>query len=528
MNDGAKERSRFAAIFAGGTLISRVLGLARDIVLLAWIPAVSMDAFILAFKLPNMLRDMLGEGAGNAAFIPVISEYKETKSASEVRDLIGALLSAMVLLFGVICVLGVLAMPALPCILDTLRPLTGGDPKDAELLRQTVLMMQWTFPYLFFIGLAVFAMAPLFAARRYGTASWSPVLLNVTLIFSCVTLYKVFPDPAWSLVVGVWLGGITQVGVMFYDMRKTCGVWLPNFKLRHPGIKQAFWLLTPVILGQAAGEVNKLVDMFFAYSLEHGTVTALFYANRLIQLPLAIFGMATALAILPDMARAGAKRDDAAIRAMLVEGLRRMTFLVLPSMVGLMVLGQPIVRMLFERGEFGAADTLRTANAMFFYTLGLLAFAAVKVGIQGFYAVQNTRTPVIVASGSMLLNILLNCLLIGPMGYQGLALATTLSYFVNAFFILALLGRRFGALMDAASFRALLCMVFAATLMGGGAYATQFYLGEFFGGNGLIRHAAPTLSAMMLGALVYGGVSKACGLQEMAHVLQMIGRLRRR
>lgn len=527
MTEGARERSRFAAIFASGTMLSRALGLLRDVVLFAWIPSVSLDMFIMAFKLPNMLRDMLGEGAGNAAFVPVISEYKETKSDEDARELTGALLSAMILVFGAICVAGVLLMPGLPWILEMIRPITGGAPKDAEQVRLTVRMMQWTFPYLFFIGLAVFAMAPLFVARKYGTPSWSPALLNVALIFSCLALYEVFPDPAWALVTGVWLGGAAQIVVMFYALRKHCGVWLPNFKLRHPGVKQAFWLLVPVIFGQAAGEVNKLVDVFFAYSLEHGTVTALFCANRLVQLPLAMFGMATALAILPDLSRAGAKNDHGSIRVMLIEGYRRMAFLVVPSTVGLIVLNQPIIRLLFERGEFSAYDTERAANAMFYYALGLLAFASVKVGVQGFFAVQNTRTPVIIASVCMLLNILLNCVLVGPMGYQGLALSTTIAFAVNAFFIYLMLCQRFGVLWDAASIRAFCWIVLASVLMGAFAYGTHLYLGRMTGDSGFVAQAIPTLTAMLVGGLVYGGVARACRLEEMDHVLHLFKKLRR-
>jgi len=528
MTDGARERSRFAVIFASGTMLSRVLGLVREMVLMAWIPTAAMDAFLLAFKFPNMLRDMLGEGATNAAFVPIISEHREKNSEAEVRELTGALLSAMLLVFGVITLVGILAMPAVPWVLDAIRPLTGGDLKDAEQMRTAVSMMQWTFPYLLFIGLTVFAMAPLFAARKYGTASWSPVLLNITMIFSCVAFYNFFPNPAWALVVGVWMGGIAQLVVMFYAMRKYCGVWLPNMKLRHPGVKQAFWLLLPVILGQAAGEVNKLVDSFFAYSMEEGVVVAMYCANRLVQLPLAIFGTATAIAILPDLARANAQKDNAHIRTILIEGYRRMCFLMLPSTVGLLVLGGPIVRMIFERGEFSAMDTERTTNAMFYCTLGLMAFASVKVGIQGFYAVQNTRTPVIIASASMVLNILFIFILVGPMGYQGLALATTISYSINAFFIYMLLCKRFGALWNAASLRAFTWMLLASALMGGFAYGTQNYLAQALGDGGFVMQSIPTLTAMVVGALVYGAVSKACGLEEMHHVMNMLGRLRRR
>jgi len=475
MTASHQQLSKFAAVFAGGTMISRVLGLVRDITITALVPGVSRDAFIVAFRFPNMLRDLVGEGASNAAFVPVLSETIEKESEAAFRELVSALLSAMVVILGVITILGVLFVPLLLHLLGALEHVTGTDNLTEHDVALMMSLARWTFPYIFLIGLAVFAMGPLFIMKHYATPSWSPALLNVALILTCVAFRDRFPDPAYALVCGVWLGGLAQLAVQYVALRKHAGVWLPNFHLRHPGIRQALWLLAPVLLGQAAGEVNKLVDNLFAASLANGSVTALFYANRLIQLPLAVFGIAIAAAILPTISRAAARTDLAEVRGTLMHGLRQCLFLISPALVGLVVLHRPIVALLFQRGAFGVDDATRTSAALLFYAGGLLFFAWVKVAVAGFYAVQDTKTPVIAASLSMGLNIALNFALVRPLGYRGLALATTISFAVNFLLLYALLCRRFGALWDRAFVSGLLRIALAAL-----AAAVVAYLGLSF------------------------------------------------
>lgn len=505
------------AVFAGGTLLSRVFGLIRDIVTAALIPTYARDAFLFAFRLPNMLRDILGEGATNAAFVPVFAEAQEKDTADGFRVLVSAVFSAMILVLAVVVVLGVLAMPALPWILDGLRPITGAAPKDPERLRMTIGLMQWTFPYLFFIGLAAFAMAPLFTMRRYGTPSWSPALLNVALIAFCVALYNYFDNPAWALVIGVWVGGVAQLGVLLFAMRRHTGVFVPNFRLRHPGIRKVFWLLLPVMFGQATAEVNKLVDNFFAYSLAEGTVTALFYANRLVQLPLSIFGVAVSVAILPAISRAVARGNHAEARDTVLHGYRQSFFLVFPAMLGLVVLREPIMRLLFERGAFSTRETDMASAALLYYGFGLLAFVWVKISVQGFYAHHDTRTPVIISAASMFLNILLNCVLVGPLGFRGLALATTISFTMNFVLLYAMLNVRVGTLWNretaAAAFKIVLAGCMVTALAYGIAHQVQWRMGvEPFHAR-LLAVVLPVAAA----ASAYLGLAKALDIPELQH-----------
>jgi putative peptidoglycan lipid II flippase len=480
--DTPRNLTRFAAIFASGTLFSRVLGLVRDMAMAAFIPAAARDTFLFAFSLPNMLRDMLGEGATNAVFVPVLTEAREKRGEEEYRRTIRALLGAMTLLFAALTLLGVLLMPLVPAALELVRPLTRGAAIPPEQLALTVQVLQWTFPYLFLIGVAVFAMAPLFIARHYLTPSWAPALLSIPTILLCVFMHDAFAHPVWALVVSVWIGGILQLVAMLLAMRRYTGIWRPSFHLAHPGVARAALLLGPVILGQAAGEINKLVDRFFAFSFGESTVSALFFANRLVQLPLAIFGIAVSVAILPSISRAGAQDHADGIRHYLRLGFRQTYLLNAPAMAGLLVLAQPIVELLFLRGAFTQADADRTALAATYYGAGLVFFAFIKIAVQGFYAVQDTRTPVIIASACMILNMVLLIALSRVMGWSGLPLATTIAYGLNYVGLHIALRRRYGAVFDGAALRAIgkitLATLAMAALTIGVMQLCQHYAGD--------------------------------------------------
>ena len=517
--------SRFTAIFAGGTMFSRVLGLARNIVLAKFIPSASLEMFLLAFKLPNMLRDMLGEGATNAAFVPVLSEAREKQDESAYRSLVAACFGAMLLIFLTITVLAILIMPLVPSLIELLRPLTGAEAKDEAYLHTTVQLMQWTFPYLIFIGLAAFAMAPLFVAGHYSTPSMAPALLNVALIACCVGLYRYFDEPAWALILGVWLGGIAQLAVLYLAMHRHTGVLLPSFQLRHPGVKRAFLLLGPIIAGQAAGEVNKLVDSFFAYSVE--AVSTLFFANQIVQLPLSIFGIAVSVAILPDLSKAAARGDLAYVAQGMRSGWVQSAFLILPAMLGLIVLAEPIVRLVYERGEFSPQNTRDTATAMAYYAAGLWAFAWVKISVQGFFALQNTKPPVIVASCCMILNIVLNVILIGPLGFRGLALATTLSFSLNFVILFLLLCRIYGPLYrDAAFLISLLRIVLLTATMAGTVYATRLFLEQYLDSSAFLPNAALVFLGIGIGGISYIGLSYLSRSPELHAFLSALRRRR--
>ncbi len=496
--------TRFAAVFAGGTMLSRILGLVRDIILADKIPFASREIFFFAFRIPNMLRDMLGEGAVNAAYVPLFTRSLEEDGEEGFRRLVRACLSAVIVLFLVLTVVGILLVPLLPFALSLLQPFTNSEPVPQDTLQQTMDVLRWIMPYLFLIGTAVFAMGPLFVMKCYGPPSWSPLVLNVALIFSCLVLVDYFPDPVWALVTGVWLGGIGQLVILFLAMKRHAGVLLPSWELGHPGVRQAFLLLVPIIVGQSTGEVNKLVDGFFAIKLE--AVSTLYFANRLVQLPLSVFGIAVAVAILPTISAAGARNDDGEIRQTLLHAFRQSAFLVLPALVVLLVAGEDIINLLFvhEGGKFTLAHGHDVAQALFYYGLGLLSFTWVKVSVQGFFAVQDTRSPVIMATLSMVLNIVLNMTLVGPMGFQGLALATTLSYTANFLGLYVLLCRRYGALVSSRYLLGLAKLCLAAGIMGVVLSQNHHWYPGSWVSQGVIAEAIEVFVLLGVSGVVYG------------------------
>ncbi len=516
MSDSREQHSRFTLIFAGGTMISRVLGLVRDIVMYALIPTPAISAWIVAFRLPNMLREIIGEGASNAAFVPVFSERMEKKQKEDFQRLVAAAFGAMIVVLMVLTIAGILLLPQLMRLMGVLDNFSGGTPVPADRVAYITHLSLLTFPYLFLIGLAVFCAAPLYVLHHYSTPSWTPALLNVALIVSCLIARPLFPDPAYALVAGVLLGGFAQLVAQYMAMGRIAGVWLPSFDFSDPGVKRIFVLLVPVLFGQAAGEVNRLVGTFFAAGLPHpGTIAALFLADRLVQLPLAIFGVATSVAILPTLARLHTRGATDELRDTVLNGLRQSAFLVIPAMAGLIVLAEPIARLIFENGEMTPDVTRMTATAVTIYAAGLLSFAWLKVCVSGFYGTQNTRIPVIVASASMLFNILLSFVLVGPMGYKGLALATTISFTINAGFLYLLLWQRIGPLYDAAFLSGLLRIVCAAVLMAVIAWAIENRIAGALGTEGFFPRLAATGTAIAAAMLAYAGFCRAMAVPEL-------------
>lgn len=528
MTSSRHSLTRFMAVFAGGTMLSRVLGLARDMIIANYIPRASCEVFFFAFRFPNMLRDMLGEGAVNAAYVPLFSRSLEADGEAAFRRLVRACLGATLILFALLTAAGIALVPLVPSVLGLLAPLTGEDPPPEAHVMLTLDVMRWLMPYLLLIGAAVFAMGPLFVTRHYGTPSWSPVLLNVALIGCCLLARDWFSDPVWALVAGVWLGGVAQVAVMFHAMKKHTGVLLPSLELGHPGIRKVGLLLIPVILGQATGEVNKLVDAFFAYKLE--AVTTLYYANRMVQLPLSVFGMAVAVAILPTISAAVVREDHAEIRSTLMHGFRQSAFLVIPALAGLLLLGDSIMQLFFVHpgGEFSPGEARDAAAALSYYAWGLLGFAWVKVAVQGFFAVHDTKTPVIVASLSMAMNIGLNMALVGPMGFRGLALATSLSYAVNFLGLYVLLCRRFGPIYSVAFASGLLRVVLSSLVMAAAVYAVQRILAVQIPGDTPWREAVRVLAPVAAGVVVYPAACFALRLEDVTLLGRLLRRARKR
>jgi putative peptidoglycan lipid II flippase len=488
-------------------------------------PKASLEAFLIAFRFPNMLREIVGEGASNAAFVPVFSEAHTNQSKEEFQRLVSAVLSAMILLLALLTIGGILVLPALLQNIGALDSYTGQEAISQERIDQIVTISRWTFPYLFFICLAVFFMAPLFTLKHYTTPSWTPALLNLSFIVCCLLFRNSFDESAYALVLGAWLGGIAQLIAQYIAVVRIAGVRYPNFQLLHPGIRKVFILVIPVLIGQAAGEVNRTVDALFAASLpEEGTISSLFIANRLIQLPLSIFAIATSVAILPTLSNLHAKGEFATINETIRQGMRQSFFFILPAMIGLFILGEPIIALLFERGLSTAADTARSATALSYYAGGLLAFAWVKVVITGFYSAQDTRTPVIIASCAMLLNILLNFALIGPMGFRGLALSTTISYSLNGVALILVLNARNNGLINKDFLIGIARMVAATVFMTIAAWGSLQYAQRWWTDDTLLHRFGIVVLPLTAACVAYGFFARAFQVKEYDYFIEGLRR----
>ena len=391
--------ARAAAVVSAATLASRVLGFLRDLLIArAFGAGVATDAFFVAFRLPNLLRRLVAEGAVSSAFIPVFTEHVTTRSRADTLRMLRAVSGAMLLLLGTLTVLGVLGAP---WIVRIMAPGFFVNPAVGEL---TVRMARLMFPYLFFVGLAALAMGVLNAHRHFLLPALSPVALNVGIIIGALVLAPRLAEPVTGLALGVLLGGAAQLLIQVPWLVRRGLLAPPRIALSHPAVRRTVALMAPVVVGQSATHIGTVVNTIIASFLAKGSVSYLYYADRLIEFPLGVFGVAIATAVLPTLSEQAARRDKQALCETLSFSLRLATFVSVPAAVGLFVLAEPIVRVLYERGHFGPAETAGTAAAVTMYALGIVGSATAKILAQAFFALGDTRTPVKVSIGAMALN----------------------------------------------------------------------------------------------------------------------------
>jgi putative peptidoglycan lipid II flippase len=430
---------RAAAVIGAATLVSRILGFLRDLVVAqAFGAGPATDAFFVAFRLPNLLRRVVAEGALSSAFIPVFTEYLTTRSRADLLRMFRAVSGGMLGVLAVLTLAGIVAAPLL------VRVMAPGFFTDSTTGALTVRLTRTMFPSLFFVGLAALAMGMLNAHRHFLTPALAPVMLNLAIIGAVFGVVPHLREPVFGLAVGVLVGGLGQVAIQIPALARRGLLVAPVFDRRHPAVGRIVRLMTPVAFGQSATQLNILVDTLIASFLVGGSVSYLYYADRLVEFPLGVFGIAIATAVLPTLSAQAASGDSAALRATLSFAHRLAAFVSLPAAVGLFVLREPLVRVLYQRGAFGPAETAGTAWALGFYAFGLVGFASVKIGAQAFYALGDTRTPVKVAVGAMALNSALAVALAFPLRHGGLALATACSATASALALAWLLHRRLG------------------------------------------------------------------------------------
>ena len=436
------ERQVIGALGAIGaaTLTSRVLGFARDmLVALVFGAGPVTDAFFVAFRIPNILRRLLAEGALSTAVIPVFSDYAVNRSREDLVRMLRAVLAGALLVLGVTTLLGVLSAPWL---LSLIAP-GFNEPTQRGL---AVLLTRVMFPYLLLVGLAAFAMGVLNSQGRFFAAALGPAVVNVGMIVAVLALARHLQPPIVSLAIGVLVGGVGQLLVQLPSLSALGLLVSPSRELRHPALKRVVQLLLPAVIGLASVQVMVFVNTLLASLLPAGSISFLYYADRVMEFPLGVFGIALASASLPAMSRLAAAGDLRGVAATLNFALRLAIYVSAPATVGLVVLSVPITRVLFERGRFGPEDTTATAVALVWYAVGLVGFAGARIAAQAFYAIAEPGTAVRFGAIAIVANVAAAWGLMMVMGHAGLAAASSIGAYVNLLGLLWAGRRRFGRL----------------------------------------------------------------------------------
>lgn len=424
---------RSSATVGAATMLSRVLGLVRDVVLANVIGANgNADAFFVAFKIPNFLRRLFAEGAFAQAFVPVLADTREKGGLKAVRELVDRVAGV---LGGTVLVLTLLTIFASPVVATIFAP---GFLRDPAKLALTGDLIKITFPYLLLISLTGFAGAILNTYRRFAVPALTPVLLNLSLIAAALWLTPAFEEPAFALALGVLIAGFAQ---LLFQVPALAGIDLvprPRWAPEHDGVKRILVLMVPALFGVSVSQINLLLDTVLASLLPTGSVSWLYYSDRLTELPLGVFAIAIATVILPTLSGQRARADDPAFSETLSWAIRSVLLIAIPATVALAFLAEPLLVTLFQYGAFGAQDRVMAAVSLQAYSLGLGAFMLVKVLAPGFYAREDMKTPVRIGIIAMGTNMVLNLLFVLPLlwwfniGHAGLALATSVSAWLNA------------------------------------------------------------------------------------------------
>lgn len=417
----------------GMTLISRVLGFFRDMIVARLLGAgTGADAFFVAFKIPNFLRRLFAEGAFSQAFVPVLSEYKSKREYAETQQFVNDLAGTLGGVLLVVTLLGVIGAPIFVLIF---APGFWGDATKYDL---TVEMLRITFPYLFFISLTAFAGGILNTYGKFGVPAFTPIFLNLSLIFAATVLAPYFDEPAVALAWGVFIAGIVQLIFQLPFLKQLRFLPRPRWAWRSEPVQRVIKLMVPVIFGSSVVQVNLLLDTVIASFLVTGSVSWLYYSDRLVEFPLGVFGIALATVVLPNLSKKHAEAATDSFGLMIDWALRLVLLIAVPATLGLIILAGPMLVTLFQYGAFGEHDVRMATLSLMTYSLGLPAFILVKILANGFFARQDTKTPVRIGIYAVIANMVSNALIVIPMqyldipgGHAALAFSTSMAAFLN-------------------------------------------------------------------------------------------------
>ncbi len=503
---------RRAGVVATGTLFSRILGAARDAVIAAVFALGATDAFWLAFTIPNALRVLLGEGAVSGAFVPVFTQVREQEGFARAKVFYANLVGAMALVLLLVTVGGILGAPWI------VKGYAWGFQRDDALFDTTVALTQLLFPYIFLMGISALIMGALYASKRFAAPAFAPMWLNVCLIGAALLLAPVFVEFGWpaifSLAIGALLGGALQIVAQLPSLRKEKLIVRPRIGFSDIHVRKCAKLMVPLLAGLGVYQLNVLLSRLLASFLPTGSVSYLYYGQRLAEIPQGMFALAIASAALPSLSQAVAAGDEEEAKRLFRHALRLSLFVAVPATVALAVLAEPTATVFFGRGKYDATAIHETTRSLVWQASGIWAVASVRTIVPMFHAHNDTRTPVIASACNLVAFIALSLLLMGPMQHAGLAAATTAAAVTQFVALIWLLRRKSGRLGLTEVSASMLRIVVASAVMGGvvwaGARAGQWDKGGNDPQNLLVFGVT-----VLVGLLTYLGVAAALGSPEL-------------
>jgi putative peptidoglycan lipid II flippase len=469
-----KGLAKSAGIISLATLLSRLLGFVRDIIIARMFGIyIYAQAFVIAFRLPNLFRDLIGEGAGNAAIVPVLCEYKIKKSKEEFWQLANILLNLLLVILGVITIFGVIFAPLL------VRLIAPGFIASPDKLALTIKLTRIIFPYILLIGLAAYAMAMLNSLKNFTVSAFAPCLLNISIIVFALW----FGEGIKGLGFGVLVGGALQLLVQLPVLYKQGFRFKPLLRINHPGVKQIGKLMMPRVFSSGIYQLNNFMDSIFAsfaWIVGDGAIAVLYFAYRLIQFPLGIFSNAISQVVLPTFSAQALEPGLKELKTTLSWALRMVFFVLLPATVIYMVLARSLIFTFFGGGKFDFHSGVLTAQALFFYSIGLCAYGGTKILQSCFFALKDTLTTTKVAFVALIINLLLNAALMFPLKIAGLALATSISGISGFCILFSILYKRLGGVESKLIGISCLRILAASLAMGAIAFLVNNALNVFW------------------------------------------------
>jgi putative peptidoglycan lipid II flippase len=505
--------ARSAGVIGLATMTSRLLGLARDLSLAHVFGAGhAMDAYTVAFRIPNLLRDLFAEGAMSSAFVPTFTRVLTLQGRQAAWRLGNLVITALLLATSVLVLLGMLF--AWPLVTFAARDFAAVPGK----LELAVSLARVMFPFLTLIAVAVGCMGMLNSLHRFFVPAFSPAMFNIGTLVTMAVLIPVFRahgvNPIYAVAVGTVVGGIGQVVVQWPVLRHEGFRFRPLVDIRDPALREVLTLMVPGTMALAAVQINVLINTMLATSQGEGAPSWLNFAFRVMYLPMGLFGLSIATAAIPAMSTAAAQGDRASVRATLSSALRMMLMLNVPASLGLVALATPIVELLFQHGSFTAEASAATAAALVFYAPGLIGYSAVKLAVPAFYALRDSRTPVVVSAVSVAFNVSLNLLLVRVLGFRGLALGTTISALFNATLLLWQLRNRLDGIDGKRVAFAFLKVLGAAFLMAAAAWQTERWLAGLLPDASVIARLSRVAGGIVAGLACLAAAAKTFRIAE--------------